>query len=70
MIEHKKARDIEQTLMSSLQDKGYKLTTQRREIIRLLSRDISRPGAMEILRKIRKIVSRISMSKEYGYEYR
>ncbi len=65
MKKHKKARDIEQTLISSLQDKGYKLTPQRREIIRLLSRDMSHPGAMEILRKIRKIVPRISMSTVY-----
>ncbi len=65
MKKHKKARDIEQTLISSLQDKGYKLTSQRREIIRLLSRDMSHPAAMEILRKIRKTVPRISMSTVY-----
>lgn len=65
MKKHKKARDIEQTLISGLQDKGYKVTPQRREIIRLLSRDMSHPGAMEILRKIRKIVPRISMSTVY-----
>lgn len=65
MKKHKKARDIEQTLISSLQDKEYKLTPQRREIIRLLSRDLSHPGAMEILRKIRKIIPRISMSTVY-----
>lgn len=65
MKKHKKARDIEQTIISSLQDKGYKLTPQRREIIRLLSRDVSHPGAMEILRKIRKVVPRISMSTVY-----
>jgi len=65
MKKHKKARDTEQALISSLQDKGYRLTPQRREIIRLLSRDMSHPGAIEILRKIRKIVSRISMSTVY-----
>ena len=65
MKKHKKARDIEQTLISSLQDKGYKLTPQRREIIRLLSRSKSHPGAMEILRKVRKNVPRISMSTVY-----
>jgi len=65
MKKHNKARDIEQTLISSLQDKGYKLTSQRREIIRHLSRDMSHPAAMEILRKIRKTVPRISMSTVY-----
>ena len=62
---YKKPPDIEQTLISSLQDKGYKLTPQRREIIRLLSRNKSHPGAMEILRKVRKIVPGISMSTVY-----
>ena len=65
MKKHKKARDIEQTIISTLQDKGNRLTPQRREIIRLLSRDMSHPGAMEILRKVRKIVPRISMSTVY-----
>ncbi len=65
MNKYKKPCDIEQTLISSLQDKGYRLTPQRREIIRFLSRDKSHPGAMEILRKVRKIVPRISMSTVY-----
>ncbi len=65
MKKNKKPRDIEQALISSLRDKGYKLTPQRREIIRLLSRDMSHPGAMEILRKVRKTVPRISMSTVY-----
>ncbi len=65
MNKYKKPRDVEQTLISSLQDRGYKLTPQRREIIRLLSRSKSHPGAMEILRKVRKIVPRISLSTVY-----
>jgi Fur family peroxide stress response transcriptional regulator len=65
MKKYKKPRDIEQTLISSLRDKGYKLTPQRREIIRLLSRSKSHPGAMEILWKVRKLVPRISMSTVY-----
>ena len=65
MTKLKKARDIEQMLISRLQDKRYKLTPQRREIIRLLSRDMSHPWAMDILRKVRKIVPRISMSTVY-----
>ena len=65
MKKYRKPCDIEQTLISSLQDRGYKLTPQRREIIRLLSRSKSHPGAMEILRKVRKIVPRISLSTVY-----
>ena len=65
MNKYKKPRDIEQTLILRLQDKGYKLTPQRREIIRVLSRSKSHPGAMEILRQVRKIVPRISMSTVY-----
>ncbi len=65
MNKYKKSRDIQQTLISGLQDKGYKLTPQRREIIRLLSRSKSHPGAIEILRKVRKVVPRISMSTVY-----
>jgi Fe2+ or Zn2+ uptake regulation protein len=61
----KKPRDIEQTLISRLRDKGYRLTPQRLEIIRLLARDMSHPGAKDILRKVRKTVPRISMSTVY-----
>jgi len=65
MDKSKKPCEIEQTLISSLRDKGYKLTPQRREIIRLLSLSKSHPGAMDILREVRKIVPRISMSTVY-----
>ncbi len=65
MIKRKKPRDIEQTLIKRLQDKGYRLTPQRREIIKLLSRDKSHPGAMDILHKVKKIVPGISMSTVY-----
>lgn len=65
MTKYRKPHHIEQTLISSLQDKGYRLTPQRREIIRLLSRDSSHPGAMDILRKVRKTVPRMSMSTVY-----
>jgi len=58
-------QDIEQKMISSLREKGYKLTSQRREIIRLLARDPSHPGASDILRKVRKIVPTISMSTVY-----
>jgi Fe2+ or Zn2+ uptake regulation protein len=65
MKKYKKPRDIEQTIISSLQDKGYKLTPQRREIIRLLSRNKSHPGAMDIFQRVRKKAPRLSMSTVY-----
>ena len=65
MEKQRKPHDIEQRLITRLRDKGYKLTPQRREIIRLLARDKTHPGAMDILRKVRKIVPKISMSTVY-----
>jgi len=65
MKKSEKPLDIEQTLIKRLQDKGYRLTPQRREIIKLLSRDKSHPGAMDILHKVKKIVPGISMSTVY-----
>lgn len=65
MKRQKKHRDIEQMLILRLRDKGYKLTLQRYEIIRLLARDTSHPSAMDILQKVRRIVPRISMSTVY-----
>lgn len=58
-------QDIERKFTASLRDKGYKLTPQRREIIKLLARDMSHPGARDILQKVRKAVPRISMSTVY-----
>jgi len=57
--------DIEQKLISSLRAKGYKLTTQRLDIIKFLSRDLSHPGARDILQKVRKTVPRLSLSTVY-----
>ena len=65
MNRHRTPLDIEQKLISSLRDKGYKLTIQRLEIIKCLSRDLSHPGARDILQKVRKNVPRISMSTVY-----
>ena len=65
MKKQRKPHDIEQTLISRLREKGYKLTPQRREIIKLLARDMTHPGAMDILRKVRKTVPKISMSTVY-----
>jgi Fur family peroxide stress response transcriptional regulator len=65
MKEQSKPQDIEQTLIARLRDKGYKLTPQRHEIIRVLARDESHPGAMDILGEVRKILPRISTSTVY-----
>ena len=65
MKRHLKPQEIKQKLISSLRGKGYKLTPQRLEIIKLLSHDRSHPGAMDILQKVRKTVPRISMSTVY-----
>jgi Fe2+ or Zn2+ uptake regulation protein len=58
-------QEIEQKLIRSLREKGYKLTPQRLEIIRVLARDRSHPGAMDILQKARKKSPQISMSTVY-----
>jgi len=60
-----KAQDIEAALQKGLRDKGYKLTSQRLGIIGLLARDITHPGAADILRRIKKILPKISISTIY-----
>jgi Fur family transcriptional regulator, peroxide stress response regulator len=57
--------NIEHRLIESLRKKGYKLTAQRLEIISLLARDMTHPGAGDIFRKVRKRVPQISMSTVY-----
>ena len=59
------AEIIRQKLIESLRHRGYKLTAQRLEIIGLLSRDTTHPGAGEIFRKVRKRVPQLSMSTVY-----
>jgi len=58
-------QETEQKLIASLRGKGYRLTPQRREIIKLLSNDRSHPGAMDIFRRVRKRAPQISMSTVY-----
>jgi Fe2+ or Zn2+ uptake regulation protein len=58
-------KEIELKLMTSLREKGYKMTPQRLEIIRILSRDTSHPGALDILQKVREKAPQISMSTVY-----
>jgi Fur family peroxide stress response transcriptional regulator len=56
---------IEMMLIKGLREKGYKLTSQRLEIIGLLASDMTHPGAMDILKKVKKKVPQISMSTVY-----
>jgi len=65
MKQHPNPQEIEQKLIARLREKKYRLTPQRLEIVRLLSRDRSHPGAMDILSKIRKTFPQISMSTIY-----
>jgi len=58
-------KDIELKLIAGIREKGYKLTSQRLEIIKLLSHDRSHPGAMDILQKLKKRAPKISMSTVY-----
>jgi Fe2+ or Zn2+ uptake regulation protein len=58
-------REIETVLKKRLRDRGYKLTSQRLAIISLLSKDMTHPGAADILKKIRKSLPQVSMSTVY-----
>ena len=57
--------EIELKLIRSLREKGYKMTPQRLEIIKLLSQETSHPGAMDIFQRVRKKAPRLSMSTVY-----
>lgn len=59
------AREIQATFEKGLREKGYRLTAQRREIIGLLARDMTHPGAADILKKIRKSLPHVSLSTVY-----
>jgi len=65
MKRHPRPQEIEQKLIATLREKGYKLTPQRLEIIKLLSHDRSHPGAMDILEKVRRKAAKISVSTVY-----
>jgi Fe2+ or Zn2+ uptake regulation protein len=65
MRNHRNSQDIEQKLITNLRKKGYRLTRQRLEIIKLLLHDKSHPGAMDIFQKVRQKVPQISMSTVY-----
>jgi len=59
------SQEIEQRLIGLLRAKGYKLTAPRREIIAILSRERTHPGAMDILHKVRKKAPQVSLSTVY-----
>jgi Fur family peroxide stress response transcriptional regulator len=59
------SQEIENGIITKLREKGYRLTPQRIEIIRLLSNDRSHPGAMDIFRRVKKKAPQISMSTVY-----
>ncbi len=65
MRRRQRPQEIQQKLISSLREKGHKLTPQRLEIIKLLSQDRSHPGAMDVLEKVRQKAPKISMSTVY-----
>jgi len=58
-------REIETVLQKRLRERGYKLTSQRLAIISLLSKDMTHPGAADILKKIRKSLPQVSVSTVY-----
>jgi Fe2+ or Zn2+ uptake regulation protein len=58
-------QEREEEFVQSLREKGYKLTRQRLEIIRALSRDTSHPGAMDILQRVREKAPHMSLSTVY-----
>jgi Fe2+ or Zn2+ uptake regulation protein len=59
------SEEIKRKLTTSLKAKGYKLTSQRLEIINLLSKETTHPGARDILKRVRKKAPQISMSTVY-----
>jgi Fur family peroxide stress response transcriptional regulator len=59
------SREIEALIKKGLREKGYKITPQRLAIISLLSKDMTHPGAADILKKIRKSLPQVSMSTVY-----
>jgi Fur family peroxide stress response transcriptional regulator len=57
--------EITKKLINGLRNKGYKLTRQRLEIIYFLSKETIHPGAIDILKNVRKRAPQVSMSTVY-----
>jgi len=56
---------VKKKLINGLKEKGYRLTFPRLAIIDLLSKEMTHPGALEILEKVRDKAPQISMSTVY-----
>lgn len=52
-------------MIKILKEKGYKLTSQRLDIINLLSNESTHPNAMDIFNRVRKKATQISISTVY-----
>ncbi|HTP65610.1 MAG TPA: Fur family transcriptional regulator [Geobacteraceae bacterium] len=59
------SEEIKSRLIAGLKAKGYKLTSQRLEILDFLSKDATHPGVMDIVAQVRKKVPKISLSTVY-----
>jgi len=58
-------QEIEAVLQKRLREKAYKMPAQRQASIGPLAKDMTHPGAADILKKIRKSLPQISMSTVY-----
>ena len=56
---------VKKKFINGLKEKGYRLTFPRLAIIDLLSKEMTHPGALEILEKVRDKAPQISMSTVY-----
>lgn len=56
---------IKGLLIKRLREKGYKLTSQRLDILEFLTQDATHPGAMDLFKRARKKSPQISMSTVY-----
>ena len=56
---------IKKRLIKNLKEKGYRLTSQRLEIIDLLSKDTTHASAMDIFKTVRQKAPQISLSTVY-----
>jgi len=59
------SEEIKNRLMAGLKEKGYKQTSQRLEIVNLLSKDVTHPRAMDIFERVQKKVPQMSLSTVY-----
>jgi len=59
------AEKTRKRLIKSLKENGYKLTSQRLEIINLLSKESTHPNAMHIFKKAQKKAPQLSISTVY-----